>query len=43
MWVLQTNPKPKAMKMRIKGTDLEKIQKTENIYEVSESTTEMDY
>ena len=43
MWVLQTKPKPKAMKMKIKGTDLEKTQKTENKYEVSESRTEMDY
>ena len=29
--------------MKIKGTDLEKTQKTENKGEVSESRTEMDY
>ena len=43
MWILQTNLKPNTMEMKIKGTDLEKTQKTENKSGVSESRTEMDY
>ena len=43
MWVLQPNPKPKTIKLKLKGTDLEKTQKTENKGEVLESRTKMDY
>ena len=43
MKVLQTNPKPKIIKTKIEGTDLEQIRKAENKDEVSDSRTKMGY
>ena len=43
MKVLQTNPKPKTIKTKIEGTDLEQIGKAENKDEVSDSRTKISY